>query len=227
MRNGKRLAISSTPSPCHWSTKNEKGNGIIPEERDARSIGCHLYYLIWETPLINFREDLPNHVLCFIESYQKIDKASPITLKEVEELEMKKISGPIRLCSKTRIKSNKNQERFVIVQKSQEYDKTWNIYRVYYLLQQDDDMVHCVTIRMRENYAKKNPGKIEEIKRILDSFTIKGERRTLPLSRTSLVSFPIPPCKIRYLHRNASLPHRKFAQLRDTRPFGCIIYILI
>ena len=60
---------------CHWSTKNEKGNGIIPEERDARSIGCHLYYLIWETPLINFREDLPNHVLCFIESYQKIDKA--------------------------------------------------------------------------------------------------------------------------------------------------------
>ena len=56
------------------------------------------------------------------------------------------------------------------------YDKTWNIYRVYYLLQQDDDMVHCVTIRMRENYAKKNPGKIEEIKRILDSFTIKGER---------------------------------------------------
>lgn len=44
------------------------------------------------------------------------------------------------------------------------------------LLQQDDDMVHCVTIRMRENYAKKNPGKIEEIKRILDSFTIKGER---------------------------------------------------
>ena len=94
----------------------------------------------------------------------------------VEELEMKKISGPIRLCSKTRIKSNKNQERFVIVQKSQEYDKTWNIYRVYYLLQQDDDMVHCVTIRMRENYAKKNPGKIEEIKRILDSFTIKGER---------------------------------------------------
>lgn len=81
-----------------------------------------------------------------------------------------------RLCSKTRIKSNKNQERFVIVQKSQEYDKTWNIYRVYYLLQQDDDMVHCVTIRMRENYAKKNPGKIEEIKRILDSFTIKGER---------------------------------------------------
>lgn len=74
--------------PCHWSTKNEKGNGIIPEERDARSIGCHLYYLIWETPLINFREDLPNHVLCFIESYQKIDKASPITLKEVEELEM-------------------------------------------------------------------------------------------------------------------------------------------
>ena len=66
--------------PCHWSTKNEKGNGIIPEERDARSIGCHLYYLIWETPLINFREDLPNHVLCFIESYQKIDKASPITL---------------------------------------------------------------------------------------------------------------------------------------------------
>ena len=162
--------------PCHWSTKNEKGNGIIPAERDARSIGCHLYYLIWETPLINFREDLPNHVLCFIESYQKIDKASPITLKEVEELEMKKISGPIRLCSKTRIKSNKNQERFVIVQKSQEYDKTWNIYRVYYLLQRDDDMVHCVTIRMRENYAKKNPGKIEEIKRILDSFTIKGER---------------------------------------------------
>ena len=79
----------------------------------------------------------------------------------------KKISGSIRLCSKTRIKSNKNQERFVIVQKSQEYDKTWNIYRVYYLLQQDDDMVHCVTIRMRENYAKKNPGKIEEIKRIL------------------------------------------------------------
>lgn len=58
--------------PCHWSTKNEKGNGIIPEERDARSIGCHLYYLIWETPLINFREDLPNHVLCFIESYQNI-----------------------------------------------------------------------------------------------------------------------------------------------------------
>lgn len=54
--------------PCHWSTKNEKGNGIIPEERDARSIGCHLYYLIWETPLINFREDLPNHVLCFIGS---------------------------------------------------------------------------------------------------------------------------------------------------------------
>lgn len=46
----------------------------------------------------------------------------------------------------------------------------------YYLLQQNDDMVHCVTIRMRENYAKKNPGKIEEIKRILDSFTIKGER---------------------------------------------------
>ena len=89
---------------------------------------------------------------------------------------MKKISGSIRLCSKTRIKSNKNQERFVIVQKSQEYDKTWNIYRVYYLLQQDDDMVHCVTIRMRENYAEKNPGKIEEIKRILDSFTIKGER---------------------------------------------------
>ena len=36
--------------------------------------------------------------------------------------------------------------------------------------------LHCVTIRMRENYAKKNPGKIEEIKRILDSFTIKGER---------------------------------------------------
>ena len=36
---------------------------------------------------------------------------------------MKKISGSIRLCSKTRIKSNKNQERFVIVQKSQEYDK--------------------------------------------------------------------------------------------------------
>lgn len=87
-----------------------------------------------------------------------------------------KISGPIRLCSKTRIKSNKNQERFVIVQKSQEYDKTWNIYRVYYLLQQDDDMVHCVTIRMRENYAKKESGKIEKIKRILDSFTIKGER---------------------------------------------------
>ena len=162
--------------PCHWSTKNEKGNGIIPEERDARSIGCHLYYLIWETPLINFREDLPNHVLCFIESYQKTDKASPITLKEVEELEMKKISGPIRLCSKTKIKSDKNQERFVIVQESQEYDKTWNTYRVYYLLQQDDDIVHCVTIRLRENYAKKNPVKIEEIKRILDSFTIKTKQ---------------------------------------------------
>ena len=102
----------------HDEEWKEISNGIIPEERDARSIGCHLYYLIWETPLINFREDLPNHVLCFIESYQKIDKASPITLKEVEELEMKKISGPIRLCSKTRIKSNKNQERFVIVQKS-------------------------------------------------------------------------------------------------------------
>jgi len=112
MRNGKRLAISSTPSPC-------------------LAIGAQ---------------------------------------------RMKKISGPIRLCSKTRIKSNKNQERFVIVQKSQEYDKTWNIYRVYYLLQQDDDMVHYVTIRMRENYAKKNPGGIEEIKRILDSFTIKDER---------------------------------------------------
>jgi hypothetical protein len=112
MRNGKRLAISSTPSPC-------------------LAIGAQ---------------------------------------------RMKKISGSIRLCSKTRIKSNKNQERFVIVQKSQEYDKTWNIYRVYYLLQQDDDMVHCVTIRMRENYAKKNPGGIEEIKRILDSFTIKDER---------------------------------------------------
>ena len=66
---------------------------------------------------------------------------------------MKKISGSIRLCSKTRIKSNKNQERFVIVQKSQEYDKTWNIYRVYYLLQQDDDMVHCVTIIFSHPYG--------------------------------------------------------------------------
>ena len=74
---------------------------------------------------------------------------------------MKKISGPIRLCSKTRIKSNKNQERFVIVQKSQEYDKTWNIYRVYYLLQQDDDMVHCVTIRMREIMPKRIRGKLK------------------------------------------------------------------
>ena len=89
---------------------------------------------------------------------------------------MKKISGPIRLCSKTKIKSDKNQERFVIVQESQEYDKTWNTYRVYYLLQQDDDIVHCVTIRLRENYAKKNPAKIEEIKRILDSFTIKTKQ---------------------------------------------------
>ncbi len=38
---------------------------------------------------------------------------------------------------------------------------------------------------------------------------------------------PMPPCEVRYLHGYASLPHRQFAQLRDARPLGGIIHILV
>ena len=164
--------LYSITFPSSWVTRHqtEDGSGLI--ERDIKSLGYHYYCLMWGTPH-GTREDFERIMYCVIQSYEKLNPDSAITLQEIEELQMGKFYGINKLCSKRIIQSSKNQKKFVIVRESQNLDKTTDILREYFLLQQKGKIVHCLFVTLPENYAQKHPEKISEIEKIIDSFTVK------------------------------------------------------
>lgn len=165
--------LYSLKLPSHWIPEqagSEQADPMIPKERDASSIGYHLYYLRWGTPWNE--KTITDRVFIFIESYQKLDK-TPVSIKAIEDLEMKKTSSPIKLCNKEDIWPQKGQRRFFITIECQEMDGQIVRYRVYYLLQKSRDKVHCVSFRMRDAYAQKHPEEVNVVKKIMDSFVVK------------------------------------------------------
>lgn len=164
--------LYSITFPSYWVARHHTEDGNIPLERDIKTLGYHYYYLMWGTPQ-GSREDIEKSMYCVIQSYEKLNPDSVITLQKIEELEMRQFSDISKLCSKRIIKSSKNQKRFVIVKESPNLDKTTDILREYFLLQQKGKTAHCLFVTLREKYAQRHPEKTSEIEKIIDSFTVK------------------------------------------------------
>jgi hypothetical protein len=157
--------------PAHWEpATGMTGDGTIPGERNMGPY--HLYYLQWNTPIKRI-EDIPGTVGVFIESYQRIDKL-PISLGEIEALELLKLDKASKFLSKEVIYEDTIQKRFMILTNSKEMDGRMVKYRVNYLLHRNGDIVHCMTISSSEKQYL-FPGTSVIAKDILDSFSPQKE----------------------------------------------------
>jgi hypothetical protein len=157
--------------PAHWEpATGMTGDGTVPGERDMGPY--HLYHLQWSTPIKRI-EDIPQTIGVFIESYERIDK-SPVSLKEIEALELLKLDKASELLRKEVIYEDAIQKRFMILKNSKEMDGRTVKYRVNYLLYKNGDMVHCITVSSSEEQYL-FPETPVVVKDILDSFSPKRE----------------------------------------------------
>lgn len=137
--------LYSIKIPSNWEPMaGMPEKGINPGERKMKDF--HLFYWAWSTP-IKSKDDFLKTVSVDIQSYQKEDLSS-LSVESIEDLEMSLVQSltPIK---KTNIWPIKDQKRFFIIKDGKEMDGEVIKYRIYYLFQQSDNIVHCIKISLR------------------------------------------------------------------------------
>lgn len=161
--------LYSISIPSTWvPMQGMPGDGTNPGERDL-SDKLHVFYWAWQVP-VKSKEEIPKCVGIDIQSYQRTDNKE-LTVDEMVPLEMSRVYS-ITAVKKTDMRSPKNQKRFFLIKDGKEMNGESVVYRVYYLFQQSGNIVHCITISLRDELAQQ-PGKKEEIEKIMDSFKAK------------------------------------------------------
>lgn len=151
--------------PAHWKPQEGMpGDGTKPGTRDAR--GFHLYYFAWQTP-VKTKEEMSDCMGIDIQTYEKIDK-TPVSVREIEKAV---IIPPF--VSRKEITLPSGGLRIVVLKDSKEMDGSTVRYHKCYLLKKAGIGVHCVAISFREDLIKRKPDTEKDVKRILDSFTVK------------------------------------------------------
>lgn len=156
--------------PAHWQVSagaSKAGNENIPFERDDKYF--HLYYLGWNSAIEEFHHRTSLAIL----SYRTLD-GSPLSIDKVERTTIPGIVGHplIRNTNKSYLPGKNGQKRILIKQEEADLSGEYHKLYYYYLLQKDKEIVHCLSISIREEDYNKQPDAQKTIDRILNSFTI-------------------------------------------------------
>lgn len=161
--------------PADWEPYRSKdilSGGIVPLERDSKIF--HHYYLLWQR---KGKQKFPAETYICIESFRLLNK-EPLSVNDIANMKIDgcKQNPLIKDAVVTEQEAKPGQRKYMITKVDTALDATsGNKYyktREFNLVQKGLDVVHHVSISIRETAYQQSPDVKHMVDEILDSFVV-------------------------------------------------------